>query len=220
MAQQSDYLEVKPRLTAKTSAVGLICLLFAGAGLWMMMAGSGSEVFYGLLSFVLFGGVGGFFIRKVLGRQVSLVLTPEGIEQRTPWGSATIPWREIEAIGTFRMQLTNNFVGLRLYTYDYYLDHMSEQLARFYAKSIPYLRLVAKGVQHLPVHGGAAFLAKSQGGETLKSVGKAKSVEDLLRASRESSGYDITFSEFDLDRSPKNFAVLLTELWRTHKPNP
>lgn len=218
MAQESEYFEVRPRLTAKALVIAFACLAFAAAGAWMLVGGTGTDRLYGLLCLLFFGGLGFFFAQKVFRRSVSLVLTAKGIEQRTRWGSATVLWRDIEAVGEFRYQMTNKAVGVRLATYENYLNDMPEQMARFWLKSLPYFRLVAKGARYIPAHGGAGAWAKASGSEMMKGIGKAKNVEDLLRASRETFGYDLVFGEFELDRSTVDFASLLEQRWRSHKP--
>ena len=204
--------EIKPAAARNALLLTLGCAGFTAIGVWMVV--SGQEVLAGALGVLFFGGGGIFAIPKILRRKVSMVLTRNGIEQHTLYGTAQVPWRDVERIGV-TSQFGTALVGIRLKTYDNYLGSMSPELAEFMAKSLPYLKLAARAASLLDSPAALEVWSAVKGGgdpqDTLKSFGKVATVADGLLWSRQSCGFDLLFSWAERDRPAGAFAVLLEE---------
>lgn len=188
--------------------------MFTLGGLWMIF--SGEEILAGLLAVIFFGGGGLYAIPKLLGREVSMVLSAEGIEQRYPQGTAFIPWYDVENIGIVSM-FSNKMVGIRLTSYNRYLNDMSPDLAAFFVKSLPYLKLLTRATSLLDTPTAVVLWSKLEGAdvsEVLKSFGQVGNLAEALMWARKTYGYDLMFSWADLDRPPKEFVALLEEYRR------
>ncbi|MBU6187648.1 MAG: DUF2982 domain-containing protein [Cyanobacteria bacterium REEB444] len=107
-------------------------------------------------------------------------------------------------------------VGLRLKTYDRYINNLSPQLAEFMTKSLPYLRFLA--VSTLPISTSMKVWSALEGhgnpAETLRSFGKIGTIVEAMLWNREEYGYDILFAWSDLDRSAADFVQLLDQYRR------
>ena len=176
------------------------------------MSGDGEAVLGGLLAIVFFGGGGLVAIPRLLWRKVTLVLTSEGLEQRYPEGSAHIPWQDVEQVGLVSAYSTT-MPGIRLNSYDEYLDNMSPSLAAFFAKNLPYMKWLARTTSLLDLPAGAGLWSKMRGVDVhqgdLKAFGKVGTSAEGLLWSRERFGYDILFSWAELDRPAAEFVALL-----------
>lgn len=202
-------IEVRPKVNKNATLMTIGCAIFTIAGLWMVF--SGEEVFAGLLAIVFFGGGGLYAIPKMLRRKVSLVLTPEGIEQRYAEGSAYIPWSDVEKVGIVSV-FSNKMVGIRLTSYDRYLDRMSPSLAEFMNKNLPYLKLLTRATSLIDVPTSAAVWSKLEGhdvSESLDSFGKVGDLAQALLWSRKQCGFDLALSWAEIDRPATDFAALL-----------
>ncbi len=186
---------VRPRwwLLAITAAG---CLGFTAMGLMMIASGEVLETLVGLLAVALFGGGGvlsGLFVAR---RGLShLTLTPAGIEPAT---GGMLPWEDIEAVGTARVE-TTKLLGVRLKSYDRYLASVPpvqrvemERHLRWFAKP---MALATSGL-------GKRGLSQS-------FVRDVSSLETALRWSRAQTGWDMTFSPVWLDRPLEEFIALL-----------
>lgn len=202
-----NRFEVRPKAVRNAIILSVGCGAFTLGGLWMLF--SGENTLAGLLCVAFFGGGGIYGIPRMARRKVSMVLTAEGIEQRYPEGRAFIPWVDVEAVGIVGV-LTTKLVGIRLSSYDHYLNEMSPEVAEFINKSLPYMKLMARGASLAHVSGGLGHWVKSQG-SSLKDFGKVGSLAEALTWSRENYGYDLTLSWAELDRSPKEFVALLEQ---------
>jgi hypothetical protein len=179
------------------------------------MFSSGEEMLAGLLS-IAFGIAGLWCVPRAWRRDTSMVLTGEGLKQRYSQGSTLIPWTDVERISVMRMRsaITNQkMVGIRLKSYDRYLNDMSPELAKFAMRGLRAMKLFARGASMVKVHGGVGlWLAGAQ--RPLKSFGKVGSLAEAMMWSREQFGYDVAFAWGDLDRSPEEFVALLEDYRR------
>jgi len=141
-----------------------------------------------------------------------MVLTREGMEQITPYGKAYIPWSDVEKLGVIS-QYANKMVGIRLSNYDAYVRSMSPEMTQFLQKSLPYMKLLARGASMLSVPDATKLWSKLEGNpdpkDALKAFGKVGSFVETLMWSREQYGYDILLAWSDRDRSASEFADLL-----------
>jgi hypothetical protein len=187
------------------------CAIFTLIGLWMLF--SGEDVITGFLAVVFFGGGGLYAILKILHRPVSMVLTSEGIEQRYAEGSAYIPWSDVEKVGIFSI-FANKIVGIRLNSYDSYLDRMSPSLADFMTKNLPYLKLMVGAISLLEIPESVSIWSKLKGSDAskvLSSFGKVGNLAQALLWTRNHYGYDIAFSWTEIDRPAADFVTLLNK---------
>jgi hypothetical protein len=149
----------------------------------------------------------------MLRRKVSMVVTPEGIEQRYVEGKAFIPWPDVEKAGIISM-FANKMVGIRLKSYDRYLEGMSPSLAEYITKSLPYLKWLTRATSLLDVPTAVSVWTKLEGhdvSEALSSFGKVGNLAQVLLWSRQRFGYDLTLSWAERDRSAEDFVALLEE---------
>ena len=197
--------EVRPKTLRNAVLLGALCAIFCIVGLGLIFSGANIPV--GLLALLIFGGAGVYAIPKLLRRKVSMVLSADGIELRYPQGSAFVPWADVEQIGTARIS-TTKMVGIRLRSYDRYLNDMSPDLAAFMVESLPYL--MVKGALLLEVPGGVGLWLKAEG-KSLESFGDVGNLAQALMWARENYGYDLAFSWAELDRPPNKFVGLLEE---------
>ena len=214
-----DRFEIKPNAKRNAMLLGLGSVAFTIGGFWMVADGSGTEVFAGILCVVFFGGAGLLVVPKLLRRDVSMVLTPEGIEQITLYGTAKILWEDVEQVGVWQHNLAK-MVGIRLKSHDNYLAHMSPQLSEFLTKSLPFMQIAGVAAWFLdashsffvgPIVG--TFLSKLTGESDIKDslleFTNAKNLATALEWQRKNFGYDILLSWTDLDRSANGFVSLL-----------
>jgi hypothetical protein len=101
-------------------------------------------------------------------------------------------------------------VGIRLRSYDRYLDEMPPDVAASAIQGLWYLKLMAKGALSLDAPGGAGVWAKAQG-KSLESFGKVGNLAQALLWARETCGYDLAFAWSELDRPANKFLGLLEE---------
>jgi hypothetical protein len=168
------------------------------------------------------GGILAFAVLCLYGagrmwrRKTSMVLVPDHLEQVTLYGSAAVPWSDVEKVGSLSY-LGQKIIGVRLRSYDAYLANLSPELAGTLTKAMPLVRVAATGVATLP---GSQFLTLwsrldgvSDPGDALKGFGKVGDLAGLLMASRKMLGYDLTFGWADFDR-PVDELVRLLEQYR------
>ncbi len=211
MAPPTLQFEVRPKVRRNAILVALGCGLFTIIGLWMIF--SGEEILAGFLGVIIFGGGGLYAIPKMLRRDVSMVLSFQGIQQRWPQGRAFVPWADVEQVGIVSI-FSNKMVGIRLRSYDRYLNDMSPELAEFYVKSLPYLKLVSRATSLLEAPAAIALWSKLEGtdmSEALKGFGNVGNLAEALMWARANFGYDLVLSWADLDRPAEKFIALLEE---------
>ncbi len=201
--------EVRPKARRNAAIFAVLSASFVIAGAWMLSSGQG--VLPGLLA-TAFGLLGLSVAPRMWRREISMVLTREGLEQRYPKGRSLIPWKDVEQIGVMRVA-TAKMVGIRLRSYDRYLNDMPAELAEFMMKGLRGMKLLARGASTVHLHGGVGlWLAAEQRG--LNSLGKVGSLAECMMWSRQQYGYDIGISWADIDRSPDAFATLLEKFHR------
>jgi hypothetical protein len=210
----SDSLEVRPKARRNSVLLALGCLVFTLGGLWMIVEGEGKDNLAGLLCVVFFGGGGLYAVPKMLRRDVSMVLTPRGIEQHTLWGVAHVLWKDVERIGVVS-QFGNKMVGVRLSTYDNYLADMSPKLAETMTRSLPYFKLLTRATSLLDAPAAVQLWSKLEGhedpSEALKDFGHVGDLAGMYLWSRKNCGYYIMFTWADRDRSAERFVDLLEQ---------
>lgn len=211
MAALTSEFEVRPKARRNAILLAAGCGVFTIGGLWMIF--SSEEILAGFVAVIFFGGMGLYSIPKILRRDVSMVLSSQGIEQRWPQGSAFIPWADVEKVGIVSM-FSNKMVGIRLRSYDRYLNDMSPELAEFCVKNLPYLKLLARATSLLDAPAPIALWSKLEGtdvSEALKGFGQVGNLAEALMWARANNGYDLTLSWAELDRSAEKFVALLEE---------
>jgi hypothetical protein len=186
----------------------------------MMGTGKGTEILAGMVG-VLFFGVGGFVaVPRLLRRPTSAVLTANALEQNTIYGSAVIPWEDVESVGLVK-HLGTKMPGIRLKSYDRYLENMSPELAKCIAKGLPYLRWLARLTSILDVPTTLTLWSKLEGrtdpAQGLKEFGKVGDYAEALLWNRNTFGYDVLFAWADCDRPAEDFAHLLRQYWQRAK---
>jgi Protein of unknown function (DUF2982) len=204
-----ETFEVRPKTLKNAALLAIGSAMFTAVGAWLVFSGEG--VLAGLLAIAFFGGVGIYAIPKMLRRKVSLVLTPEGIEQRYAEGSAHIPWSDIEQVGIVSM-FSNKLVGIRLKSYDRYLETMTPSLAEFTTKNLAYSKVIARTTSLLDVPTSVAVWSKLLGHDlsgALESFGKVGDLAQALLWSRNQYGYDLLLSWAEVDRPVPDFVELL-----------
>lgn len=205
-------VEVHPRVIRNATIVTIGCAAFTILVFWILLAGeSAKEIFVGLLCIMFFGGGGFYSVPKLLRRKVPMVLAPHGLEQRYAEGTSSIPWGDIERVGIVSIA-RNKMVGIRLKTYDHYLDSMSPSLAEFITKSLPYARLLSRATSLLDVPTAVRVWSKVEGHDlkgALHGLGKVGSLAQALLWAREQFGYDLVFSWVEIDRPARDFVTLL-----------
>lgn len=171
-------------------------------------------------------------ILKRIGRpkEVSLTVTPEGMEFHYKQGKVRIPWFDIQAVGAYAFA-SKDTVGIRLKNYNRYLEAMSPTLMQymiyerpnegglFFSWILRRLRLTplcrrvfsrnpALLVGQTPptLWSGFAGLDIPAGFDGLGTVGLM--VQTLL-FSRLSTGYDLTLPGSEIDRPAKDLAAIL-----------
>jgi hypothetical protein len=163
-----------------------------------------------LLALLFFGVCGAIAIPKYLRRKVSMELSGEGIKIFYAEGYAFLHWADVDQIGIIRIA-SSKMVGIRLRSYDRFLDDFSPDAAALFAKNLPYLKLLAKAVSSLDFSIGGVGLWLKAEGKSLESLGEVGNLAQSLLWLRENYGYDLAFAWSDLDRSAEKFVALLQE---------
>jgi hypothetical protein len=216
-----DRFEVKPN-KRNVALFALSLSILTLIGLWLLV--TGEDFVDGFFIAAISGGLGLYVIPKLLRRNISMVLTREGIEQITKNGTAIIFWNDIEQIGIVEYSpgiiwskiFPIKMVGLRLSSYGNYLANMSPQLAESITKSLPYLKVKTKvaSLEHY-IDIEAKLWSKLTGQEDphkmIMSLGRVGSLVDLLLWRRKTYGYDIMFAWSDIDRPAGEFVDLLEQ---------
>lgn len=207
-------VEIRPKSLRNGILAILGCSIFTIVGAFMLASGEPKTMLAGLLSIVFFGGFGLFTIPKIMRRKISFVLTSDGLKQVAPAGSANIAWSDIESIGVvsiFRTQL----VGVRLKTYDRYIASVSPEMADFFRKSLPAMKVIARATSFLDVPDAvklwSTLAGKDDPSDVLKSFGKTGTFVEALLWNRKHYEYDLLWGWSDIDRSAHEFAGLLEE---------
>lgn len=217
---RGEVLEIRPKARRNAVILAALCAMFTVTGFFMVV--TGEAVLAGLIGIAFFGGGAIFAIPKMLGRSVSMKLTPEALLLVYPEGTASIAWRDVEQVGIASI-FTNKMAALRLHRYDGYLDSIDPALADAIARRMPYLKLAVRGASILDVPGAVRIWSRLEGHDidglqaSLKAFGKVGDIAEMLLWNRARTGFDIAFAWAEIDRSAGDFVALLEEYlaeWR------
>jgi Protein of unknown function (DUF2982) len=212
VAPVAERLEIKPKTARNVTFLIIGDFLFTAMGFYMISTGETQNIASGLLCIVFFGGGGLIMIPKLLRRKVSMVLTREEMEQITPYGKAHIRWIDVEKLGVVSL-FANKMVGIRLRSYDAYVQSMSPDMTEFLRKTLPYMKLLARGASMLSVPQVCKLWSRLEGSpdprEALKAFGKVGSYVQAMLWTREQYGYDVLIAWQDRDRSARALLDLL-----------
>jgi hypothetical protein len=207
-------VEIRPKSLRNGILAVLGCSIFTIGGAFMLASGEPKTMLAGLLSIVFFGGFGLFSIPKIMRRKISFVLTSDGLKQVAPAGSAYIAWSDIESIGVVSIFRTR-LVGVRLKTYDRYIASVSPEMADFFRKSLPAMKVIARATSFLDVPDAvklwSTLAGKEDPADVLKSFGKTGTFVEALLWNRTHYEYDLLWGWSDIDRSAHEFAGLLEQ---------
>ena len=111
-----------------------------------------------------------------------------------------------------------SFLGVRLRSYDNYLNGVSEELASQLKRGLPYLRLAAALSTALPVPPIVKLWSCLQGQDnpttSLQDFGQVGDLAGMLYWTRKTFGYDLLFAWADFDR-PADELVKVMEHYRS-----
>ena len=197
-----ERIEIRPNVARNVAFLAVGSLAFVLLGAWMAI---GQPVlvyrFVGVLAVVFFG----FCLTRVPAlarRKVTLVLTPDALEQVYPQGVATIPWADVAAVGVASTTRGRPMAGILLHSYDRYLGQMPPELAARAERAARFMK---------PVAGATAVIAHGQARGMLTEYSRTGGAASRLAWQRERFGYDILLGWSELDRPAKDFAGLLHE---------
>jgi hypothetical protein len=152
---------------------------------------------------------------KYLKRPVSFVLTSDGLERRTSQGSAFIPWQDVAEIGILTIS-GNDQLGLRLSSYDYYLNNMTPPVAQELkgpaAVGKMLHRVMRMGLAWDAGEARSLWSRLAGAGDpaaALKEMGDLGALAEMLLISRHSWGYDLLFASYDSDRPARELGELM-----------
>lgn len=198
-----ERVEIRPNVARNVTLVAAGCLAFVVAGAWMAIGQSALEYrFAGVLAVVFFG-YGLTRIPVLARRKVTLVLTPDALEQVYPQGVATIPWADVAAVGVASSTRRGRpMAGILLHSYDRYLGQMPPELAAYTERTARFMK---------PVAGATAVVAHGRARGMLADYTRTRGMASTLAWQREQFGYDILLAWSELDRPARDFAALLHE---------
>jgi len=210
-----EHLEIKPKRKVLALFLILACVGMSVLALWMMAqeeAGEG-ELIVGLICLLFFGWYGLTRSIKAYRRNTSLVLTPEHLEIISIYGKSKIPWDDVEKVDVHAQMIGGQLVGIRLKTYENYLENMSDEMADALMKDISYGKLFLGLNSLIKAPKETEPLLKAFGIEESKKLlqdqGSIRNLVDMLIKTREKYGFDLFFTFWDLDRSATAFSRLL-----------
>ena len=208
-------LEIKPKSRRNAVLLLIGCGVFVVAGAWMVVEPETLlDQIIGLVSILFFGVAGIIAVPRLLRRKNSMVLTPEALEQVTIYGNATVPWSDVEHIGRVRY-LGQSFLGVRLKSYDRYLQGVSQELAANLKRGLPYLRIAAAVSNTLPappiVKLWSSLEEHDSPTASLAAFGKVGDLAGVLHWTRKKFGYDILFAWADFDRPVGQLVKVMEE---------
>jgi len=149
----------------------------------------------------------------------SMVLDSEGVKQISAYGTALIPWIDIEEISVVEEQLldaSSVYVALRLSSPESYLQSMTKPMVqrmeadmRFGRHLMWYLVKVVKPLQWVTRLWDS--FCGTNWTDKISACEKLKTYTDLLRYNKELYGYDVIIDSGMLDRTPQEFVQLLEQ---------
>jgi hypothetical protein len=222
-------LEVRPKLVRNVVFFVAGWVAMVGTSLFLVLYDKGGLVVkaLGMIGLLFFVPAGFYGLMVVIPgwfrRPASLILTTAGLERYTRNGAAFIPWNDVAKIGLLKMS-GNDLLGLRLSSYDYYLNNLSPLVAHDLNRSTAFnkklYRLIGKG-SSWDSHEARSLWSRLAGiddlGGTLKELGDIGALAEILLISRQAWGYDLLFAWYDLDRPAEEMAGLM-EAYRQNRP--
>jgi len=167
------------------------CIAFTAVGIFMLVSGpTVVEAIAAVLCIVFFGGGGAFAVVKLARTKTALTLTPAGLY---PMSGGLVPWDDYAGVGLGRVSGAL-IIGIQLRSYDAYIASLTPAqaaVAMRVGKAGKMFGAVAKPALGRS-HAGAASLANIPS----ENAGLA----GLLAWSRETSGYELSFSPVMFDR--------------------
>jgi hypothetical protein len=208
-----ERVEIRPRTRRNAILLMLGSVLFTAGGIWLMVDGEGTvDGLVGAACVLFFGGGGLYALPRLLRRPVSLVLEPDALVQVTLYGSARVPWRDVERVGVASW-MGQRLLGMRLKTYDGYLNGMSAELAGTITRALPYVRVAGTVLGKLDPGAALGLWSRFQGhadpASAVAAMGKVGDLAGMLLWCRNTFGYDILFGWADTDRPMPELAALL-----------
>ncbi len=192
---------------ARVVGLGLACLGFTAAGVWMLMSGN----WLGLLVIAFFGGAGAWGTARMWRQRVHLTAGADGL---TIGAGGFVPWRDVEAIGVGRISGAK-VLGVRLASYDDYIRSLTPQqirLMRTVAGAGKAAGAVLVPLQSLDAQ-SAIELADGGGPASLLSIDR-RSVAGMLSWTRSQSGFDLVWASSAISGSVERWADQLQTLRR------
>jgi hypothetical protein len=120
----------------------------------------------------------------------------------------------VEKVGIVT-QSGNRWVGLRLNTYDHYLESMSPDLARSQMNTMKFAKLLSYGLTVLDIPEDVELWSKLSGDvdpvEMIRKSREVGNLAEMLLFARKVIGYEVLFHWAQLDRPTKKFVSLLEE---------
>ncbi len=172
----------------------------------------------GLLLFGLVGFISFVSTLRAKGK-VAMVLTPSGLELNYESRRPFMPWKDIEKEGIVSI-FNNKYAGLRLNSYDSYLQDMPPSLVKQQLKLLAYLKPLFKAMPLFELLADVPpvirLWSKLEGHDlnSLKSFGDVGNLVEAFLWSRKTFGFDILIPWAALDRPVAEFVSLL-EKYRT-----
>ena len=197
-----ERVEIRPNVARNVALVAAICLMFVVLGAWMAIGQPALKFrFVGVLAVVVFG----YYLTRIPAiarRKVTLVLTPDALEQVYPQGVATISWADVVDVGVTSAGRGRPMAGILLDTYDDYLGQMPPGLAAYLQRDARFMK---------PVAGVVAVIARGQARRRLTDYSRTRGMASRLAWQREHFGYDVLLNWSELDRPAEDFVTLLHE---------
>lgn len=208
MDTNSNTQLIEPNMTLKAVLFLGLLIPMNVLGVCLLIQDSIRAVAGGMLA-ILFFGVGGFwaFFQMVRHRGPTFALSPKGLSVLTVPGSMLIPWQEIDVIAVYRLGRTS-MPALKLRSYRRTLESLTPDGIAFMARGLKFLRVVSSSLT----------LVGSK--DRSSGFGAASQVATFFKWNRDKCGYEISFSPFQLDRSPERFVDLLLEYQRRYHEFP
>ena len=197
-----EPFEVRPRIIRNMIIGFLGSGAFVALGAWLTWYKLIAGIIIGLPAIIFFGHIMLLDVPRLARRRVTMTLTPEGIVQHDPSGNSLIPWDDVEEIGVATVSsirsTSTKLAGVRLRSYERYLNSMSPELVGQLQQPMKFLRVFAR-------------LTIVRFARPIGRYRDVQSLADALAFNRRLCGYDIAFGWVERDRSAKKFVELLEQ---------
>ena len=197
-----ERLEIRPQVARNAALLAAGCLAFVVIGAWMVFGQPALEYRAGGVLSVVFFGFGLTRIPALIRRKVTLVLTPDALEQVYPQGVMTIPWADVAAVGVTSTGRGRPMAGILLHSYDRYLGQMPAALAAQAERGARFMK---------PVAAATSVIAGGQSRGMLMEYSRTRGRASRLAWQRDHFGYDVVLGWSELDRPAPDFVALLHE---------